>query len=208
MTKQLVRIITLILLVHLYYTAPNISLEEIQQFQLPTDSGNFINNNQQHNNLENTTSTNDGGIFGYWKYDNEGLPYFEYILDELTNPKASWPNTEQIPPLNVTRTDHFYLFGNDRINVKAVDDGYVELFSSERGPMWCNYFEPEYSNLGGGFSYFSISQDNQKYSSSSSYLYGPHNPGTEWKREFHAGSYKTSLKVQNINLVGSMDNNF
>jgi len=60
-----------------------------------------------------------GGIYGYWLPDTNGLPSFEFTMDELTSPNASWPNSQENlrPPYNRTRTDHFYLFGNKRINV-------------------------------------------------------------------------------------------
>jgi hypothetical protein len=146
-----------------------------------------------------TQESQAGGIFGFWNSD-ESLPYFEFTMDELTDPQASWPNTEQVPPLNVTRTDHFYLFGNSRINVKGVDDGYVELFSTERGPMFCNKYEPDYSNLAGGFSYIASSALTDEVISTA-YIYGPHGPNTQWKRQFHVGHYHTSLEVDNILIV-------
>ena len=160
-------------------------------------------NHSLHHDLD-SNNNNDGGIYGFWKYDEFDLPYFEYIMNELTNPKAEWPNTEQIPPLNVTRTDHFYLFGNSRINVKAVNDGYMELFGSDRGPMWSNYYEPEYNNIAGGFSYLNIRDNlnnNIEDVYSTAYLYGPHNDNTQWKREFHIGTYTSELKTNNILFV-------
>ena len=139
----------------------------------------------------------DGGIFGEWNSDGP-LPYFQFTMDELTNPQASWPNSEQIPPMNVTRTDHFYLFGNQQINVKGVDDGYVELFNTNRGPTWINYYEPSYNNLAGGFSY--ATWDNQE-PFCTAYKYGPQSSNAEWNREFHVGYYNTTLSYENVKIV-------
>jgi hypothetical protein len=49
----------------------------------------------------------DGGIFGDWITDRFGLPAFRWQMNQRTDPRASWPNSEDIPPLNITRKDHF-----------------------------------------------------------------------------------------------------
>src|SRR5690606_27445181 len=54
------------------------------------------------------------------------------------------------------RRDHFMLMGNRRVNMMAVDNGYVSLFGNERGPTWMNRFDESTQQLGGGFSYIHL----------------------------------------------------
>jgi hypothetical protein len=66
-----------------------------------------------------------GGAFGVWSVDPwVGLPRFDYTLNELTDPRGTWTTNSQ----GLHRTDHFHVFGNDRVNVMAVDHGYVQLY--------------------------------------------------------------------------------
>ena len=65
-------------------------------------------------------SNNDGGIYGRWKTDSFHLPSFDYTLDQLSDPRAKWPNSEDISLLQHQRRDHFRLFGNHRIQAMAL----------------------------------------------------------------------------------------
>jgi hypothetical protein len=76
---------------------------------------------QAHDAKVRLNDDGSGGIYGQWQRDANGLPTFAFDMDELTDPDASWPNSRQSlrPPYNVTTSNHFYLFGNRRINVQV-----------------------------------------------------------------------------------------
>jgi hypothetical protein len=38
-------------------------------------------------------SEEGSGIFGRWILDGDGLPAYEYVLDQYAEPKATFPNT-------------------------------------------------------------------------------------------------------------------
>lgn len=133
-----------------------------------------------------------GGIYGKWILDRYGLPAFEYELDQRTDPRAVRPNSEDIAPLNVKRTDHFHVMGNDRAKFVAVDDGYVTLFGNERGPTFHNRFAEDQQNLGGGFSYVKDGSDVW----ASMYKYAP--TGARTKRVFGMGYFETETEVNGL----------
>src|SRR4051812_40840436 len=58
-----------------------------------------------------TTCSTGSGNFGRWAIDDLGLVAYDYRSDELHEPRASFPNTE-----NRERRDHWHAFGNDRLN--------------------------------------------------------------------------------------------
>src|SRR5262249_39728322 len=126
-----------------------------------------------------------GGIFGDWIKDPYGMPAYAYTLDERTDPRAVWPNSEDIFPVRRERRDHFHVSGNQRVNFVAVDDGYVMLFGAERGPMYTNRFAEDQNNLGGGFSYVRDGDE----SWASAFKYAP--PVARTRRVFGVGYYET-----------------
>ena len=54
------------------------------------------------------TPTEEGsGIFGKWTVDKTGLPAYDYELDQYTDARAQFPNSE-----NLDRRDHWHQVGN------------------------------------------------------------------------------------------------
>ncbi len=88
------------------------------------------------------------GIFGQWTVDADGLPAYDYGLDENADSRAAWFNTE-----GRDRRDHWSSFGNDRITALATNDGYVELTTQDRGETYLNKFDESQNAFGGGFSF-------------------------------------------------------
>ncbi|MCK6513330.1 hypothetical protein L6R29_25655 [Myxococcota bacterium] len=87
------------------------------------------------------------GAFGFWRIDEQGLPAYEYTLDQRSDPKAFYKHSRNKEP----RT-HLHQIGNDRLNGIAYNEGYVELMSQERGVTYHNRFDEKYRNYTGGFS--------------------------------------------------------
>lgn len=89
----------------------------------------------------------DGGIFGTW-FDDEGLPAFEYTLDQVRDPRAEW-QTRLTGPSRL----HWHQLGNDRIIAIATNEGWVQLYSHEYGPRWINQYRGGSDSQAGGVSY-------------------------------------------------------
>ncbi len=76
------------------------------------------------------------GNFGRWTLDPAGLPAYQYEMDQLTDPRASFPNSE-----GRDRRDHWHAIGNRRVTALASNDGTVELYLGDRGGVFANRFE-------------------------------------------------------------------
>ncbi|GAB4438866.1 MAG: hypothetical protein Kow00120_06620 [Anaerolineae bacterium] len=76
------------------------------------------------------------GAFGVWTLDANGLPAYEYQLDQYSDVRATYPNTE-----GVDRRDHWHQVGNDRVTAMASNDGTVQLYMADRGGVFLNRFE-------------------------------------------------------------------
>ena len=88
------------------------------------------------------------GSFGRWIVDADGLPAYEYGLDENADARAAWSNTEKLD-----RRDHLSSFGNGRITALASNDGYLEVTDQDRGLEYLNKFDEAKGHYAGGFSY-------------------------------------------------------
>jgi len=135
-----------------------------------------------------------GGIFGKWVVDDLGLPAFEYTFDQRHDSRAVWPNSEDLAPAFKKRRDHFVMLGNDRLHFKAVDDGYVELYATERAPTWLNRFDEGQKNLGGGFSYVAEGGDVW----ASAYRWAP--AGAQTRRVFGVGYFDTTTSHDGLSV--------
>lgn len=80
-------------------------------------------------------SEEGSGIFGRWVLDAEGLPAYEYVIDQYAEPKAYYPNSE-----NLDRRDHWHQIGNDRVTALASNDGTVQVYLGDRGGVFLNSF--------------------------------------------------------------------
>ena len=80
--------------------------------------------------------TSEGsGIFGEWTLDANGLPAYEYTLDQYADTRARFPNTA-----NLDRRDHWHQIGNDRVTGLVSNDGTVQVYLGDRGGVFLNYF--------------------------------------------------------------------
>ena len=85
------------------------------------------------------------GVFGKWTLDGAGLPAYRYEADQHLDPRAAYPNTE-----NLDRRDHWHQVGNLRVTALASNDGTVQVYLGDRGGVFLNRFEamqPSGSNL-------------------------------------------------------------
>jgi hypothetical protein len=76
------------------------------------------------------------GSFGRWMLDEAGLPAYEYQIDQYSDPRAAYPNTEELD-----RRDHWHQVGNQRITAMASNDGTVQVYLCDRGGVFLNRFE-------------------------------------------------------------------
>lgn len=99
--------------------------------------------------LQSFAPCNTGsGIFGTWVLDDRGLPAYEYGLNQNTDARAAFFNTE-----GLDRREHWAAFGNSRINAMAYNDGYIEIANQDRGVDYLNKFDADGKQFAGGFSY-------------------------------------------------------
>ncbi len=88
------------------------------------------------------------GALGRWTLDAQGLPAYDYLIDENRDDRARYPTTDE-----EDHREHFHAFGNDRINAVFANDGYVQVFTQDRGATWLNQLDEASQNFAGGFSY-------------------------------------------------------
>lgn len=105
------------------------------------------------------------GSFGAWVVGPYGLPEYAYTLRQESDPRALWPNTEQ-----KERREHWHLVGNARLNALAYNDGYLEVYTQERGLENLMRFDEASRNFGGGYS---IIRYDEGESWSTAYRYRP-----------------------------------
>ena len=101
-----------------------------------------------------TLCSTGSGIFGRWFVDDLGLPAYRYALDQQTDERASFYNTERDAEGNtLDRRDHWAAFGNSRVNAMIYNDGYVEVVTQDRGVEYLNKFDEAQGNYAGGLSW-------------------------------------------------------
>ncbi len=76
------------------------------------------------------------GNFGRWVVDEAGLPAYQYEMNQYNDPRAGFPNTE-----NLDRRDHWHQVGNERVTAMASNDGTVQVYLGDRGGVFLNRFE-------------------------------------------------------------------
>lgn len=81
-------------------------------------------------------TTEGSGIFGRWINDEAGLPAYQYELDQYSDERARYYNTE-----NLNRRDHWHQVGNFRVTGLASNDGTVQVYMGDRGGVFLNRFE-------------------------------------------------------------------
>ncbi len=133
--------------------------------------------------------TTGSGIFGQWVVDEDGLPAYEYGLDQNADPRAAWYNTEKLD-----RRDHLSSFGNGRITALATNDGYVEVTTQDRGIEYLNKFDASLGHFAGGFSFI---DDGSAWSTA--YKWRP--PGAKVTRRFGIGYAQTTMRYHGLAIT-------
>ncbi len=130
------------------------------------------------------------GNFGKWIVDGYGLPAYEYTMDQQTDPRALFWNSENIP-----RRDHWHQIGNNRILALARNDGIIQVFNQDRGYKWLNWFSETSGDYSGGFGY--IKDGNTVWSTA--YRYMPE--GAQASRVFGMGYYQETANYHGIGVT-------
>lgn len=76
------------------------------------------------------------GVFGGWIVDSEGLPAYEYRLDQYADERAEYELTD-----GRKRRDHWHQVGNRRITALTSNDGTVQVYMADRGGVFLNRFD-------------------------------------------------------------------
>jgi hypothetical protein len=88
-------------------------------------------------------SEEGSGNFGRWIVDSDGLPAYQYEIDQYKDPRAYYPNSE-----GIDRRDHWHQVGNYRITALVSNDGTVQVYIGDRGGTFLNRYEAwEYNGL-------------------------------------------------------------
>jgi Glycosyl hydrolase 36 superfamily, catalytic domain/Glycosyltransferase family 36 len=134
-------------------------------------------------------SPRGSGVFGSWAVDREGLPAYDYELDEDADPRA------QQPELNGDNSNWSQL-GNDAIVANAYNHGYTELWSSARLYQWANRFDASSDHFAGGFGWLRL-EDGRVAST----LYSDRSSGSRFGRRFGVGYYRKRMRFAGISVV-------
>ncbi|MBX3190789.1 MAG: hypothetical protein KF819_27575 [Labilithrix sp.] len=117
-----------------------------------------------------------GGIFGAWTLDAEGLPAYDYGLDQNADERARWDNTE-----GQDRRHHWASFGNGRVTAMASNDGWIEVSTQDRGVTILDKVDESAGAFGGGFSFL----DDGEATWTTAYKWRPR--GSQTTRRFGMG---------------------
>lgn len=129
------------------------------------------------------------GAPGRWTRDAQGLPAYDYLIDENRDDRARYPTTDE-----EDHREHFHLLGNDRINAAFANDGYVQVFTQDRGATWLNQLDEASQNFAGGFSYL---EDGQA-SWATAYKWRP--PGSRARRRFGLNYAEAELSYHQVRV--------
>ena len=129
------------------------------------------------------------GIFGRWIVDADGLPAYEYGLDENADERARWYNTEKLD-----RRDHLSSFGNGRVTALATNDGYTEVTDQDRGLEYLNKYDESLGHFAGGFSWI---DDGAVWSTA--YKWRP--LGSKVTRSFGVGYVRTKMQHHGLAIT-------
>lgn len=130
------------------------------------------------------------GVFGTWVVDERGHPGYFYGLDQHADERALFFNTE-----GIERRDHWFAFGNHRVNAMFSNDGFVEVVTQDRGVTYLNKVDSDQDAYGGGFGYV----DDGATRWSTAYRLRP--PGAVVTRRFGLGYVETSTSHRDITVT-------
>jgi hypothetical protein len=88
------------------------------------------------------------GSFGRWTTDGFGLPAYDYGLDQHADARAAWTDSR-----GDERREHWFAFGNARVNAIASNDGAIEVTLQDRGVTYLDKVDEKARAYGGGFSW-------------------------------------------------------
>ena len=95
------------------------------------------------------TAPYGSGHFGKWINDRFGLPAYNYMCDQVHDPKA----VSKVDQAWRTPTDHTHQVGNDRLIAAVSNYGYVQVRQDEGSPKFLNDYCPELSHYGAGIGF-------------------------------------------------------
>jgi hypothetical protein len=130
------------------------------------------------------------GDFGKWIVDDYGLPAYNYTMDQTTDTRALFWNSENIP-----RRDHWHQIGNNRILAIARNDGIIQVFNQDRGYKWLNWFSDTSGDYSGGFGY--VKDGSVVWSTA--YRYMP--AGAFTRRVFGIGYYEETISYNGVSIT-------
>ncbi len=129
------------------------------------------------------------GAPGRWTLDAQGLPAYDYLIDQNRDDRARYPTTDE-----EDHREHFHALGNDRINAVFANDGYVQVFTQDRGATWLNQLDEASQNFAGGFSYV----DDGQARWATAYKWRP--PGARSRRRFGLNYAEAELTYNGVRV--------
>ncbi len=136
------------------------------------------------------TCSTGSAVFGQWTLDADGLPGYDYHLDQHRDARASWLDTE-----DNDRRDQWASFGNGRVTALASTDGFIEVTTQDRGATYLDKVDEASHAYGGGFSFI----DDGAATWTTAYKYRPR--GARTTRRFGMG-YAESTMIHRDVFVG------
>lgn len=131
-----------------------------------------------------------GGVFGAWTIDDDGLPAYDYGLDQNADERAAWENTE-----GQDRRYHWASFGNARVTAMASNDGWIEVTTQDRGVTYLNKVDEAQRSFGGGFSFV----DDGEATWTTAYKWRPR--GSHATRRFGMGYAESTLAHRDVRVA-------
>jgi hypothetical protein len=128
-----------------------------------------------------------GGVFGAWVVGDDGLPAYDYGLDENADDRARWTDS-----LDRDRREHWFAFGNGRVTALASNDGWISLTTQDRGMTHLAEVDEEKGAFGGGFSFV----DDGEATWTTAYKWRPR--GSRATRRFGSGWASASLLHRDV----------
>lgn len=93
------------------------------------------------------------GAFGRWQPDEFGAPFYNYSLDQLSDPRATYADLSPADARARLPSDHVFQLGNDRLVALASNYGTLRVRTDEGGPKLLQDLHPPDNTYGGGFGY-------------------------------------------------------
>jgi hypothetical protein len=132
-------------------------------------------------------STYGSGNLGRWLTDEHELPFFNYEVDHLSDPRAKQPESN-----GATKAQH--QLGNDHIVATAWNDGYTQFWTQARLPQWANAYEPDRRHYAGGYGYLNVG------GKVLSTFWEDRPEGASLDRQFGLGYYRKRLQAEGLDV--------